>query len=515
MKKLIAMLMAATMMLSFAACSSAEEGGDVAEGGDQAATIKTDLVYGMASEPTSLDPHTIASMNAFTVTYSVYDTLTADDGNGGYMPHLASDVTVSEDGLLYTITLDKEVYFQDGTQLTTEDIAFSLNRTIAAGWAFDMTLAIEEVVLVDDKTVEIRLHTPFGGMMGSLASPFFSIMSKNYVETNGDDYIKRNPMGTGAYKLVEWVSGDSIVFESHEEYFMGAPAIKDLTFKPIVDKNTALIALENGDIDVYLNINATDIPLVEANEDLAIDATDVSAVTSLNMNVEDEILSDVLVRQAIYSAINKDDIIAVAISGRGTPANSAIPTVCAGYSADMPGSVYDPDAAKDYLAQAGYADGLTLTLRIAEDNTDQKIAQVIQSQLGEVGINVEIDMMEAGAYNNAIYTNGDYQLNVGSWSAMFLDAYSLMYSQFHKDCYGPTGNITHVVSDELSSLLDAAAMADDATKVEAYEAVTQNILDNAYQLPLIYEDTTIVYNADLKGVEAKPMGVYFVKDWSF
>lgn len=508
MKKILALALAAVMALSLVAC-----GGGASEA--ESDGPRTSMVYGMSAEPSTLDPMNVASMNTFTVTYALYDTLTVSDGNGGYEPYLCDEINVSEDGLTYTIILNKEVKFQDGSVLTTEDIAYSIERTIEAGWAFDMTLCIDSVEVVDEHTVVLHLNTPFGGMMGSLASPFFSIMSKAYCEAHTDDEIARAPMGTGAYKLVEWASGDHITLEANEDYFAGAPAIKTITLRPYTDKNTGLIALEAGELDAFLNINPSDIPTVEANPDLALYTCDAASVLSLNMNIEDEVLSNVLVRKAIFAAINKEDIIVGALEGLGTPANSPIPTVCAGYSADTPGSTYDPEAAKEYLKEAGYENGLSLTLRLKEDNTNQKVAQIIKSQLDEVGIDMTIEVMEGGAYTTAVYSNGDYQMTIGSWSAMFLDAYSVMYSQFHKDCYGGTGNITHVTSDELSSLLDAAAQAGDDEKVAAYDAVCANILENAYHLPLVYQQTTITTSADLKGVEANPMGVYMLRDFYF
>ena len=508
MKKILAFLLAAVMAVSMAACGG--DGSSAASDGP-----RTSMVYGMSAEPSTLDPMNVASMNTFTVTYALYDTLTVSDGNGGYEPYLCDEVNVSEDGLTYTIVLNKEVKFRDGSVLTTEDIAYSIQRTIDAGWASDMTLCIDSVEVVDEHTVELHLNTPFGGMMGSLASPFFSIMSKAYCEAHTDEEIARAPMGTGAYKLVEWASGDHITLEANEDYFAGAPAIKTITLRPYTDKNTGLIALEAGELDAFLNINPSDIPTVEANPDLALYSCDAASVLSLNMNVEDEVLSNELVRKAIFSAVNKDDIIVGALEGLGTPANSPIPTVCAGYSADTPGSVYDPEQAKEYLKEAGYENGLSLTLRLKEDTTNQKVAQIIKSQLAEVGIDVTIEVMEGGAYTNAIYSNGDYQLTVGSWSAMFLDAYSVMYSQFHKDCYGGTGNITHVTTEELSSLLDTAAQVGDDEKVAAYDAVCANILEHAYHLPLVYQQTTITNSADHKGVEANPMGVYMLRDFYF
>ena len=242
---------------------------------------------------------------------------------------------------------------------------------------------------------------------------------------------------------------------------------------------------------------------------------DSASVLSLDMNVEDPILSNEKVRQAICMAIDKEAIIIAALEGRGTPATSPIPTVCAGYSPDTPSSVFDTMKAKELLTEAGYPDGLSLTMRLKEDNTNQKVATIIQAYLSMIGINMEIELMEGGAYTTAVYSNGDYQMTVGSWSAMFLDAYSVMYSQFHKDCYGGTGNITHVTTEELSGLLDAAAKASDADKVAAYDAVCADIVEHAYHLPLVYTQTTITANKDLKGLDASPLGCYMLKDLYF
>ncbi len=509
-KKFVALFLSAAMTLTaLTACGSGTSPSDSAD-----KEARTDLVYGIASEPSSLDPMTFAMMSGFTVTYALYDYLVEMDDSGNYVPSLADKVDISEDGLVYTFPVKQGVKFHDGSVLTAEDVVFSLERTIEKGWAADMTVFIDSVSLADENTVKITLNKPFGGMLGSLASPFFAIMSKNYVETKGDDAIKREPMGTGAYKLKEWVSGDHITLEANEDYFQGAPAIKTVTIKPITDKNTGLIALENKEIDAYLNINASDISIVEGNKDLSFYNTDQAAVLTLNMNIEAEPLNDVKVRQAISYAINKDDIIAGALEGIGKPANSPIPPVADGYSADVKGYEHDIEKAKELLKEAGYSD-LTLNLKLKEDSKNQKVAQIIQSNLKDAGITVDIDVMESGAYSNEVYVNGDYQLSIGSWSGMFLDAYSVIYSQFHKDCNGPTGNITHVKDDKLSDLLDNALLAQKADKVKAYEAVVENIYENAYNIPLVFEQTTITTGAGLKGVKASPLGIYMLKDLSW
>ena len=129
--------------------------------------------------------------------------------------------------------------------------------------------------------------------------------------------------------------------------------------------------------------------------------------------------------------------------------------------------------------------------------------------------NLDIQVMEAGKYTTDIYSNGDYQVTLSSWCAMFPDAYSLLYSQFHKDCYGGTGNITHVMSDSLSSMLEEAATKTGDEKIAAYDQVAQEIQDQAYIASLVYEPTTITTNAALKGVEANTLGIYKVKNFSW
>lgn len=513
MKKIIAAVLAAALALSLIGCGA--QGTSSGEGSAEGGQAKTTMTYGLSAEPSGLDPMKLATMSAFTVTYALYDTLTIADGEGNYVPCLCDAIDVSEDGLDYTITLTKSVQFHDGSTLTVDDIKYSIDRTIEAGWATDMTRWIDNVEVLDQNTVVIHLNTPFGGMLGALASPYFSIMSKAYCESHTDDEIKREPMGTGAYVLDEWVSGDHISLKANENYFAGAPAIKEITLRPITDKNTGLISLETGEVDAFLDVNPTDISLVEENPDLAYYSTDSAGVLSLNMNNEDEILSNELVRKAICAAINKDDIILGALDGMGTAANSPVPTVCAGYSDQVQTISYDPEQAKAWLKEAGYENGLSLSLKVKENNTNQSVAQILKAQLAEVGIDVSIEVMESSAYTTDIYTNGNYQMTIGSWYAMFLDAYSVMYSQFHKDCYGATGNITHVTDETLSGLLDAAAAAGDADKVAAYNAVCDEITAHAYQLPLVYQQTSITTNAALKGVEANPLGVYMLKDFYF
>lgn len=504
-KKGIALLLILTLVLATVTGCGGSGGND--EGRD-------DLIFAVSAEPNSLDPMAIAMMSTFSITYSIYDNLVEEDENGEYQPSLAEDYTVSPDGLVYTFNLKKGVKFHDGTEMTADDVVFSINRTIEKGWAADMVSAIDKVEASDDYTVVLTLKKAFGGMIGSLASPYFSIMSRAYLEENGDEAAERKPMGTGAYKFVEWVSGDHITVEANEEYFGGAPAIKKVTFKPVTDKNTGLVTLQANEVDSFLNVNNSDIDVVKGDENLSFYSTDLASVLSLNMNTEVKPLDDKRVRQAINYAINRQNIVDGALEGNGTVANSSISPTCDGYSKDVKGYDYNVEKAKELLKEAGI-DKLDLKLKIKEDSKYQKVAQVIQNDLKQANINVEIEILEAGAYTTSIYSEGNYELTISSWCAMFTDAYSLLYSQFHKDCYGGTGNITHVVSDELSGKLENASMLTGDEKAAAYKDVAQYINDEAYIASLVYEPTTITTNANLKGVTPNALGIYKIKNFSW
>ena len=356
-KKGIALFLVCVLALvSLTGCGG---GGDDTEG-------RTDLNWALSAEPNSLDPMAIAMMSTFTVTYAIYDNLVEANENGEYVESLAESYEISDDEKEYTFKLRQGVKFHNGTEMTADDVVYSINRTIEKGWAADMTAAIDKVEKVDDYTVKLILKKPFGAMIGSLASPYFSIMSKAYADENGEDAVERQPMGTGAYKFVEWVNGDHITVEANEEYFAGAPAIKKVTFKPITDKNTGLVALQAGETDAFLNVNNSDISVVKDDENLAFYSTDLAAVLSLNMNIEAKPLDDVKVRQAINYAIKRENIIKGALEGNGTVANSSISPTCDGYSDKVAGYAYDLDKAKALLKEAGQ-ENLKLTIKIKED----------------------------------------------------------------------------------------------------------------------------------------------------
>ena len=495
LKKVIVGALVVALFMGVAACSPQDP-----------ENKKDTLIFGVAREPSGLDPHQLAETIAFNVTCAIYDCLVKADGNGEYVPHLVDSVDISDDGMEYTFKYTKDIKFSNGTPLTVEDIKFSIERTIAKGWAFDMTRYIESINVVDEETVVINLNAPFNGFLGSLASPYFSIMSKEYVETVGDDAIKRKPIGTGPFVLSNWVSGDHLELAANEDYFGEKPFLKKVTYKVVTDKSTAVMALESGELDLYDDVDVNDIKMIKANPDLQFQSTAKAGVLTMCLNNEAKPLDDIRVRQAIAYAINRNDIITGVYQGFSEVANSPIPPSCDGYSTNVQQFPRDTEKARALLAEAGYTDGLKLTMSIQAPY--RPMAEVIQANLKEAGITLEIDILEASAFSSTVYAEGNYEICIRGWIAMFPDAYSMLFCQYHEDCYGPTGNISHIRDKELNKLLDDAAISSAEDKVAAYDAVVQHITENAYEMPLVISFNNVAASADLKGLSVPPIGIY-------
>jgi peptide/nickel transport system substrate-binding protein len=378
-----------------------------------------------------------------------------------------------------------------------------------------MTRYIESVSLNENDQVVITLTESFNGLLGSLACPFFAIMNEEYVSSIDVAQNKQAPIGTGAYKLKEWVKGQSIELEAFEEYFQGAPAIKTVKLKPVPDKNAAFIALESGEIDTYIDINPADIPSVEKNENLSLYSTSAANALTLSLNSAIEPLSDKNLRLAIAHAINREDIVTAALEGNAASANSVIPPELEGYSTDTNQPAYDVELAKQFLSESAYPNGLTLSLKHSEDSTHSKVSQIIQDNLKQIGIEVVIDTMEHSTFSADIYEKSNFELSIGSWSAMFLDAYSLAFCQFHSESFTYIGNTAQISDPALDALLNDAATTSAEEKVAKYNLVSQYVADNALMLPVAYTNATLVANSGLKGVSPSPLGVYYIKNFSW
>jgi len=379
-----------------------------------AAAQQTSLTLGMQLEPPNLDPTGGAAAAIDEVVYAnIFEGLTRYQSDGSIAPALAESWEISEDGTVYTFTLREGVTFHDGTTFDAEDVKFSLDRARAE----DSTNAqkalfagIEDVTVLDPRSVQVTLAAPNGGFLTNMAWGDAVIVAPESVAE-----AATNPVGTGPFTFSRWVQGDRIEIARNPNYWGEAPALESATFKFISDPTAAFAAVMAGDIDAFPNIPAPEtLQQFEADPRFTLLVGSTEGETILSMNNKSEALSDVRVREAIAHAINRQELIDGAMFGYGTPIGTHFAPHHPDY-VDLTGqSAYDPDRARALLAEAGYGDGLTLSLKLPPPSYARRGGEIIAAQLRAVGIETEVQNLEWAQWLEQVFTGKDFDLTIVS-----------------------------------------------------------------------------------------------------
>ena len=429
-------------------------------------------------------------------------------------PGLAESYEISGDGLTYTFHLRAGVTFHNGRAMTAEDVKYSLDRVTnpatqspGAGFfgsikGFDKmsdgsATSLEGVTVVDPATVKIELSRPDATFLHVMAINFSSVVPKEVVDEFGADFGK-HPVGTGAFKLAEWTTGQRLVFEKNADYWReGVPYLDQVLFEVGQEPVVALLRLQNGEVDVP----GDGIPPAKFQEVMADPAQAERVVQGgqlhtgyVTMNVTTPPFDNVKVRQAVNMAINKDRIIQV-INGRAKPATQPLPPSMPGYTEGYAGYAYDPEAAKALLAEAGVGEGFETDLYVMNTDPNPRIAQAIQQDLAAIGITVNIQslaqayVIEAGGAGTApmIWSGGM------AWIADFPDP-----SNFYGPILGCAGaaeggwNWSKYCNAGLDTAAAAAdAMSDPAKaadRLKAWSDVYMKVMEDAPWAPVFNEE---------------------------
>jgi peptide/nickel transport system substrate-binding protein len=375
----------------------------------------TTITIGDQLEPPHLDPTSAAAGAIDNVVYAnIYEGLTRFAADGSVIAGLAESWDISEDGLGYTFHLHSGVKFHDGSDMNAADVVFSLNRARAedsTNAQKGLFAAIANVEALDDMTVQVTLSQPTGAFLFNMAWGDAVIVPEEATE----EQLKTAPNGTGAFVFSGWIPGDSITITRNDAYW-GTPAVlESATFKYISDPTAAFAAMMAGDVDAF--------PVFPAPENLAQFAADprfsvivgsTEGETILSTNNLMPPLDNVLVREAIAHAIDRQAIIDGAMFGYGTPIGTHFAPHNPDY-VDLTGmSSYDPERARALLAEAGLADGFTTTLKLPPPSYARRGGEIIAAQLREVGIQTEITNLEWAQWLEEVFNGKDFGLTIVS-----------------------------------------------------------------------------------------------------
>ena len=383
------------------------------------AFAKTDVTVAIQLEPPHLDPTSAAAGAIDSVLYSnVFEGLTRFGPDGSVNPGLAESWDISEDGLTYTFHLHSGVKFHDGTDMDAEDVVFSLDRARAedsANAQKALYTDIASVEAVDPATVKITLSVPNGAMLFNLAWGDAVIVAPESIEN-----IKQMPIGTGAFKFVDWVQGDKIDLARNAEYW-GTPAKLDkATFKFISDPTAGFAAMMAEDIDAFVGYPAPEnLPQFESDPRFQVIVGNTEGETILGTNNKLPPFDNVKVREAVAHAIDRQAIIDGAMFGLGTPIGTHFAPHNPDYVDLTANSTYDPDLSKKLLAEAGFPDGFKTTLKLPPPSYARRGGEIIAAQLRAVGIEAEISNLEWAQWLEQVFKGKDFGLTIVSHTEPF------------------------------------------------------------------------------------------------
>lgn len=451
MKRILVCALALALVLSLS-------GGALAE-------VKDSLIWVQGADVTSMDPHQGKETPAVQVTCNIFDTLLLVDPSGNPIPCLAESWENIDD-VTWQFKLREDVKFHDGSAMTAEDVKYSLDRAIATPAVAYIVDFIAEVVVDDPYTVTVITKAPYAPILANLAVPFAGIVPKALVEADKDAFLL-HPVGTGAYKFVEWKQGDYVKLEANPDYFRGAPKTQYLQMKVVPEASQRTIALETGEADFAYDVPSIDVKRVEADDNLALLTAPPLSVWYVSMNMNKEPFNNEKVRQAIRYAINEEDLLMAVRYGMGEIASSLIPPAAFGYSEKSQAYPFDLEKAKALMAEAGYPDGFKCNLWVNENQERVEACSIIQNQLKQIGIDVEISVMEFGTYIEQT-SAGLHDLAYFGWTCSTADADYNYYSLCHSSQQGAAGNRSFLNDPEVDRLVEAGRSTADAAQRQAY-----------------------------------------------
>lgn len=384
-----------------------------------AQAASTDITVAMQLEPPHLDPTSAAAGAIDSVLYSnVFEGLTRFMADGAVVPGLAKSWDIAADGLTYTFHLNDGVLFHDGTTMDAADVKFSLDRARAedsANAQKALFSGIAEVIVIDATTVQVTLAEPNGNFLFNMAWGDAVIVAPESIEG-----IKSTPVGTGAFKFVNWVQGDKIELARNDAYWGAAPALETATFKFISDPTAAFAAVMAEDVDAFVGFPAPEnLPQFQADSRFQVLVGSSEGETILSTNNKMPPFDNVKVREALAHAIDRQAIIDGAMFGLGTPIGTHFAPHNPDY-VDLKGnSTYDPALAKALLAEAGFPDGFTTTLKLPPPSYARRGGEIIASQLRAVGINTEISNLEWAQWLEQVFRGKDFGLTIVSHTEPF------------------------------------------------------------------------------------------------
>lgn len=433
-RKLLATILALSLAIGAVSCGKGTTNAD--NGGKE----KKILRFAEANPKNSLDMQTNTNSKVAVISDHITESLLRYDEDLNLIPILIKDMPkVSEDGLTYSFELKEGIKFHNGETLKSSDVKFTFERmfTPATGalstYNYDMIVGAKEMLagtreslegfkVIDDTKFEITLTEPYAPFISNLAISYAEIFPEKATKEAGDNWGITTLIGTGPYKLESNNQDTGVTLVKNENYHDGIPNLDEIQVKYIDDINTQLLEYEKGNIDVVA-LDATLYKNYAENDNFKDEVNEYHPLgtTFLNINNEDEVLGNAMVREALSYAVNREEIANYLLNGTVTPAKAFLNPNIPGYNQEAKDYEYSIEKAKSLLDDAGYKNGVQIKATVSSaDGNASKVFTAIQAQVKEAGIDLTIESLDAAAFNQK-KKDGELQLYLATWNGLYPD----------------------------------------------------------------------------------------------
>ncbi|TKD47705.1 MAG: ABC transporter substrate-binding protein [Mesorhizobium sp.] len=471
------------------------------------------LTIGRREDSTTFDPIKTAQNIDFWVFSNVYDVLIRVDKGGAKLePGLAESWTVSEDGLTYTLKI-RDAKFSDGSPLTAQDAAFSLLRIRddpGSLWS-DSYKVIDKAEATDDRTLVVKLKTPSAPFLSTLAMPGASVLSKAGMEALGAEAYAENPIASGAFTLKEWQRGDRVILEKNPNFWEADRVQLDgVEWISVPDDNTRMLNVQAGQLDAAIFVPFSRVEELKKDPNLVVHADPSTREDHLLINHEKGALGKKEVRQALDMAIDKQAVVDTVTFGLGEVANSFIPKGALYHYADNLQRPYNPEKAKQMLAEAGASDlSLNYVVRAGDEIVEQT-AVLLQQQLASAGVTVNIQKVDPSQEWDMLVA-GDYDVGVNYWTNDILDP-----DQKTTFVVGHDANMNYMTrynNETVKELVAAARVEmDPAKREQMYIDIQKMAKEDVHWIDLYYSPYINVSRKNIQNFDQNPLGRFFLED---
>jgi len=469
------------------------------------------VVIAQQLEHGTLNPANNQGLSDSTVGRVLFDGLVGFDRDLNLVPELATEWEINDEATEITFTLREGVTFHDGTEFNADEAKFYFDWALdveneLGGRARSIFEDVAEVEVIDPTTIRFTLSQPNGAMIFNFATANARIISSTSIETYGAD-VGRNPSGTGPFQFVEWIDGQRITVEAYENYWGEGPFVDRLEFRVVPNDATRIALLQSGEADFIEMVPPQLVESLEATPDVEIEATESVFARIFPMNTQVEPFDDVRVRQALNYAIDREQLVEVALQGYGTALTAPVLEPVFGYS-PQPAYEYDLEKARQLLSEAGYPDGFSATVLTFNSTEFTTVGQVLQQMFSQVGVELELQPTERGALVEAIFKpfeESQLEASLVGASTPTGDADRAMKQSFASASWPPDFNNWSFYSNErVDELIELGASSGDQEERAAYYAEAQAIIWEEAPWVFLYSPNNIA------GMASNLEGVYYM-----